>query len=565
MSVSRIVLTAGMILALAPHAWAQRSNFVPEDEPESEEESEKTKYEGRITSSTLGYRETGEVADPLAPGTAAPESASPINRLFTDMRLQVNALHVSGGKWDVRLDSRARQNNKGPETSLVDDDPEETVPTQSGTFGNTTELEVRELYAKRRGQKTDWFVGRQFVLDIAATKIDGLRFVHRKSADWNYIGFAGLYPVRGSRSVLDDYPRGAPDPNAADPMAPGARIMPVAAGGGAAYRTDSAHGAIGAGVIFPLSEERSQDPLVQGQLEKPRVFVTSNGYWRRSPKLDVYHYIVVDVESAREGVGFNNVSIGANWHPSWNFRVSAAVSHVDTETLNVTAQTRLEEPDPTGAADAPGRIQNNIEVLRIASQSARLGVSSSFKDQRYEIAVDGRLRKRPPFQVTTTDGGEFEFGESQAADITLSVVDRRSYKGARLFASATSIFGVGDRNLNRTEAKIARVGGSKQFKDGLSEVEIDLTYMIAEDDNQGDMAQLCPAGTIDPLACYGTSSTSQIQLGGLVFHQFSPRWFGIASVRVGQQSITTADAMGARVEAPPILTTLGFLRVDYRF
>ena len=119
--------------------------------------------------------------------------------------------------------------------------------------------------------------------------------------------------------------------------------------------------------------------------------------------------------------------------------------------------------------------------------------------------------------------------------------------------------------LNRTEAKIGRIGGSKRFKDGLSEVEVDVTYMTAADDNQAEMAVLCPAGTIDPLACYGTSSVTQIQVGGLAFHQFNPRWFAVASVRIGQQNITTADAMGERVEAPAILTTLGFLRVDYRF
>ena len=245
MSVRKYLLTAGILLAMASPAVAQRSSFVPVDEEESDRDKKKTKYEGRITSSTLGYRETGEVAEPLAPGTAGPESASPVNRLFTDLRFQVDGLHVGGGKWDWHFDGRVRQNTKGPTTSNLQDDSEQTVPTQSATFGNTTDLEARELWARRRGAKTDWYVGRQFVLEIAATKIDGIRFVHRKDKDVNYIGFVGFYPVRGSRSVLDDYPRGAPDPDASDPMAEGARIMPVALGGGAAYR--NRHGARGRG------------------------------------------------------------------------------------------------------------------------------------------------------------------------------------------------------------------------------------------------------------------------------------------------------------------------------
>jgi hypothetical protein len=567
MSVTRWLVTGGLLASLVSPALAEDgAGFVPEDEEETRREKRRTKYDIRLTSTTFGYREAGDVGTPVMPGTAQPENASPINRLFTDARAQVTAKHVSGSKWDYRLDTRFRLNNTGPLTSNRLDPEDETLRTQSGLFGDR-EIDVRELYLRRNGRQTDWLVGRQMVLEIAATKIDGIRFEYEKDKIWRLIGFGGFYPTRGSRSIVDDYPHQAPDPAGADPLAVGPRVLPVAVGGGGAYRYKKSHGAIGAAAILPLAEEQ-----VGGQIEKPRVFVTSNGYWRRSTKLDVYHYLVFDLEGAgvqnRETSDpckgrCRNVLLGANWHPRWSLRVSASLSQVDTETLNVQAKTRLEEPD-TGAG-AGARIQSNVEVLRIASQAARLGVSSSFKDMRFEVSVNGRLRRRPAFTVTGTDGTPFVFPESQAAELSLGLVDRHSFKGFRLFGNVSSIFGVGDRNLNRTAAKIARVGGSRVFRGGRGELEVDVSYVASEDDNQGAAATTCLPGTLSPLDCYGTSSVKTAQAGSLVFYQLSSKLIAVASVRVGFVNLTLTDSAGARLDMPRVLTTSGFLRLDYKF
>jgi hypothetical protein len=549
------VFASWLLLALTGGAAAQ--GFVPRDRPEDEEEADETQYAGRITSTTFGFRETGEVGEPLAVGAAPPDNASPVRRYFTDIRAVLQATHLRGSKWDARFDGRARGNGNGPPTSRAQDDPGENLPTQSGTFGGS-ELDLRELYLQRRGERNDLIFGRQIVLEIAATKVDGVRLVRRSSPRIEYIGFGGFYPTRGSRSILDDYPRAPVAPG--EPASDSKRVTPVALGGGMAYRYPRIYGAVGAGVILPLARERPEVAGTEGPLEQNRAFASSNGYWRKSPTLDLYHFVVGEARGNQ--LAFNNLTAGLNWHPTSDFRVTASGSHIDTETLNVTAQTRLEDPDPL----APPLIQNNVEVLRIASQQVRLGVSSAFREQRFELSVDTQIRRRPEFTVTRGDGTEFTFTESQAADITFSAVDRRSLLDIRLFGAVTSIFGIGDRNLNNTEAKIIRVGGRKPLNEARTEIEVDVSYLTSDDDGQGSMAT-CGVGMAgNPFDCYGTASVQTLQLGGVVFHQLNPRWFVVGSARLGVTNMTTGDLTNTMLQAqPPVLSTIGFFRVDYRF
>ena len=66
--------------------------------------------------------------------------------------------------------------------------------------------QLRELWLTRVGKRSDIFLGRQFIPDLGGVKIDGLRVDYAKSAEkLTLIGFAGLFPVRGSRSIDTDY------------------------------------------------------------------------------------------------------------------------------------------------------------------------------------------------------------------------------------------------------------------------------------------------------------------------------------------------------------------------
>jgi hypothetical protein len=534
------VLLLGLGLGLAS-GMARAQGFVPDEEDEPA--PEQTRVHGSLTSTTFAHRETGSIGEPLMVGAIAPENASPFSRVFSDLRAQLDADHVQGGRWDVRLDSRVRQIAGGPAPSSAEVGDE--LPYQSGAFAGG-EYDVRELYARRRGRKTDWLLGRQIVLDVAALKIDGLRFVHRRSARWEVTGFAGFHPVRGSRSITDDYPRVVDDAGQS-----GARIMPIAAGLAASYRLSGAHGALGVAGILPRATDEAT-----GTLEQPRIFATSSGYWRRSSQLDVYHYLVVDAQSSA-GAGLRNLTLGVNLHPTHVFRITAQVSRVDTETLNVTAQTRLEDPEP--AAGAAGRIQNNIAVQRIAAESAELGLSLAMARGRYELSWLGQVRRRPALTVQTVDGQAFAFAEAQAADVTVRLLDRRSFAGLRLGGSATATFGIGQESLQRASAKIVRVFGARELGPR-SELEAEVTYLTSEDDGQGTA---CVA--LDPLTCYGTSQVSSLGVGGSWVRRFGARWLLFVAVTAGRQSLVSDNAAGERVAQPPITVTTGFLRASYRF
>ncbi len=493
----------------------------------------KTRYKGSFTSTTFAFRETAAVAVPLMGGGVGTENAAVLDRVFTDMRAQVDAKNLGGaGRWHGRLDTRVRLTGDGR--------------FQSGNTGGR-EYDAREIYVRRDGAKTEFRLGRQFVPELAAIKIDGLRFTHKSSPTFSYVGFAGLYPARGSRSIEDDYPTAVPDPM--NPTATSKRVMPFAGGLGGSYRHQRYYGSFGAVGIVPRATE-----LQTGTLEKPRAYVSANGYYRRSNELDVYHFVVLDLTGAA-GAALTNLSLGLNYRPSLGIRVTASINRVDTETLNVIAQTRLEDPDP----DVNTLVQNNVAVTRIASESARVGVSTSLKERRFEVSASGTLRRRPEIRVERGDTTQVTIAAAEAGEITLTARDRRSYRGAQIGASVTSMFGIGDANLNRSDTTIARVFGSKEIRGGKGEVELDATYLSSKDD---DREQVCNVG--DLLTCYGTSLSRVLSVGALLFYRVKRDWFVVASLSIGSQRLTVRDGAN-EVRQPSILMITGFLRAAYRF
>lgn len=551
----RCALAVVLLAALARTAPAQepgadRFFFV---EASDEEERAETAYDGSLTSTTFYYREDGSQAAPLTAGATGPLIASPVDRLFTDLRAQLNAKHISGSRVDFHFDGRGRLSETKAETPSNPADMFELpeVSGQSGIYGDN-ELELREAYFRRDGTDYDVTVGRQFVLDLAATKIDGLMIARKASKEWRYLGFGGLYPSRLSRDVRDDYPVGDNNPDIT--VYERKRIMPIAGGLGAAYRFERAYGAFGGVAIFPLANDYQT-----GTLEKPRVFGTANGYWRQSTTVDIYHYLVLDATGS-SGAGLTNLTLGLNWQPVPAMRTYAQVSHIDTETLNVTAQTQLQDPDPNAPATA---VQNNIEVARIAQDQARAGISVAVRN-RFEVGTSGTLRRRPELTIPAGDpvdeADDVVFPAAQGADITFLAIDRRSLKDMRVALSATRSFSVGNVNLYRTRAWVARLEARKEVAEGKGEVEGSFTYVQSKDDNRGAM---CTPG--DPITCYGAAEVQSFTLGGLGTYRFKPDWLVIGSAAVGRQLMSAADATGALQAQPALLTLNLFLRLAYRF
>jgi hypothetical protein len=517
-------MTAALIAASATVAQAQAMDdgrfFVDKDD---ETEDDETLFQGSLTSSTFYFRESGDAGDPVMGGVVPPESASPFARLFTDLRAQVDARHVKGGRWDARLDGRIRMAN----------DPADRQPgtqdnrVQSGLFGGS-EYELKDLYLVRGGRRADLFVGRQVVADIAATRIDGVRLDYARSRRWTLLGFAGLYPRRGSRSLATDYPA------ALDAMGQptGGRVLPIAAGGGAAYRTMKSYGALGGGAI-----------ALKG--ERPRVFVSATGYWRQGPRLDVWHYLVVDLYGTG-GFALTNASAGVQWKPQPRLRLNVAAHRIDTEALNLQIRDQLEN------VDAAGNVVNNLTAQRIESDSVRTTLSGSLgRRNRYELTAGLAGRRRPAVQLTPN----VALPASQSFEVTVQGVDRHFYGGVRLDASITRAIGVRQASYARSNTLIGRVNGTRSWKDGRLEAQGELAYLSSADDNAG---VTCNPG--DPATCYGSATTSTIQLGGLVYWRLATDWYLNGSLGYSRQAITlTAGAQ------PPIASTTGFFRLGYRF
>jgi len=563
MTRTRTIGLMALALAFAPVVAHAQEGFVQD---EAEEDTSSTRTRVNFTSTTFGYRETGAIGEPLPGGQIAGDNAAGVSRIFTDLRGVATADHIGGGTWDFKLDGRIRQVISSSDLSFVPDEDgaDDELPIQSGLFdGGDAEYDLRELYLQKRTEKVDYRVGRQFVLDVAATKIDGASVRYKSSDKWSYLAFAGLFPVRGSRSIATDYPSSVP----IDPEDSSSRLFPVSGGVAAAYRTRRAHGSLGIFGVLPLG-----DDVETGTLEEQRIALTAQGYWRKSNSLDLYHYTVFDATGA-QGTQLTNLSVGVNYRPRPTLRLYTQLNHVDTQTLNISAQNRLEDIGIND--DDAGRVQNNVSVLRIAQSEVRAGVTSSFKRSRFDVSAEARVRRRPDITLVGNqaagDMGEpptLTVPESRAADVTLAVRDRRFYGGFQLGASVTSIFGIGEANFNGANVLVARVDARKLIKNN-TELELDVSYISSDDDTVEGCAAMAGMDSTFQRGCFATSSVDTVRFGGLAYHRFNAAWtvvgsLGVSFINLSSELMNPVDG-ATTLDQPLLIGTTGFLRVNYRF
>ena len=503
------------------------------DKVDTEKTEEGTLIQGSIASSSFLYKETGGAYPNLMVGNAAGPT-----RLFTDLRLQTDFRHIKASRWEARVDARARFVPQPANAPLTP-----TNQVQSGLNGKN-EFEIRELWLIRSGKRSDFFLGRQFVPDLGAVKFDGVRVDYAKSAKLTLIGFGGLYPVRGSRSLSTDYIQlKTEDGTAAGRL--------VATGGfGGAYRTINAYGAIGGVTMIPLSRK-----------ESARFYVTSQGYLRSGSKLDLYHFALVDLIGAAATassthVQFTNVSAGANVKPNPRLRLTASVNRVDTETLNVQAGAFLDPLDTTGMG--PKVVQNAAYIVRVATDSVRAGVSTGLGNlQRFEVSVAATFRHRPELTLTAPDGmTTAKLPAAKSVEVWGGIVDRRSIKATRIGIDGGQSFSVGDVAYQRSEVFTGRLFVNRLIQDGRGEWEGEAQYAKVKDSTIGQ--NLTCAMISD---CYGTSNNTVMSVGGQLFYRIKPDWFGIGTLHVMRISNKRSDAL----VDPTVTGITGFIRIAKRF
>lgn len=489
---------------------------------------DKTLVQGSFTSSSFFYKESGELLAGT-PGTLGVSSASRVTRLFTDLRTQFAARHLGGGNWDVRLDGRLRYAADPANASTSDRGFD--VRAQSGALGRN-EADLREATLARIGETTTFVLGRQLVPELAATRVDGVRLTVTRSERLSLLGFAGLLPVRGSRSIGFDYPRVEDDAGA-----PAGRLLPMGGGLGAAYKTARAYGSAGAVVAVP------------GKGAKPRAFLTSAGYFRGSPQLDVYHYAVVDVVGDA-GAALTNLSLGVDFRPKPRVRLAAQVNHVDTESLDIAARTVLSD------RDAAGVVRNDIELRRVASNQARVGASIAL-GQLEQVEVSTAIAVRQRGEVELTDGTDTTtLAAAQSVEVWGQLL-HRNIKGARVGLDLTKIAGIGDATFGRSSVLALRAFGSRDFKAGKGELELGLGYASASDDNMGTSC-----ATVSE--CFGASEVATLSFNSAVYYRLAPSLFGFVMLDVSRATNTLNDG-GTMTTDPAVLGVSGYLRLAYRY
>jgi hypothetical protein len=513
------------------------------DKVDDKKTAKSTLVQGSLTSTSFAYKESG---GQIAGGSNTP-AASQFSRLFTDLRLQADFRHIAGGNWDARVDARAR-GVSNPGTSYansIDFTPPDSR-SQSGLLGEN-ELEVRELWLIRSGKRSDLIFGRQFVADLAGVKIDGLRVDYASSEKLTFLGFAGLFPIRGSRSITSDYTPLVANADDAGQRAAAGRFTGTG-GFGAAYRTANAYGSFGGVAQVPL------------QAESPRVFGVAQGYWRANPKVDFYHFLVLDlVGSNTDNAGLTNLSLGANFKPDQRLRATIALNRVDTETLNVQANAFLQDPDIGQGAGTI--IQNEAFLQRVAQNSARGSVSAGLGNlQRFEVTVASALRYRGEIVLPALGGapgmGDVTLPAGKSVEVYGSVTDRRSFKKLRIGIDGSRIFKVGGDSYQRTSSNSFRGFVSRELKDGHGEWEAEASYTQTKDDKAGTACD-----GLSQLTCFGSATSKGLMLGGNFYYRFSRDWFAMTNLFLTRQSVTTMTS-----GADPAITGIsGFVRASYRF
>ncbi|MDB4955058.1 MAG: hypothetical protein JWO36_2627 [Myxococcales bacterium] len=495
------------------------------DKVDTEKTEDATLIQGSLTASSFLYTESGGAYGIANTG----ENIGP-SRMFGDLRLQTDFRHIKASRWEARVDGRVRLVNS-PNNALNT----QVNHVQAGLTGQN-EYDIRELWLVRNGVRSDVFLGRQYIPDLGGLKIDGLRVDYASSAKFTLLGFGGLYPLRGSRSLTNDYDT---------------KVKTVAGGFGAAYRTINAYGSIGGVALIPLNQELA------------RVYGTSSGYLRSGPKLDIYHFALIDFVGS-QGFQITNLSGGINYKPSPRLRLTANFNRVDTESLQVQANTFLNSPDTNGPGGTV--IQNEAYLIRLATNEARAGVSAGLGPvQRFELSTAVTFRYRPAFTLTSPPvmGAPpttvVSLNSAQSVELWVGLTDRHSIKDSRIGLDFTQTSGLGTVAFQRTNSFGLRGYVAHDIKDGRGEVEVEVAYVKLSDSTAG---MACVGG--DVANCFGASSGTILSLGGQFYYRINSNWFGLGSLYISQIANNSTNGMTV-VTDPAVLGITGFGRLAYRF
>jgi hypothetical protein len=477
--------------------------------------------------------------------------ASPFTLLYGDFRLVLDGRRLPG-RFELHVDARVRITNDFDTDQLT---AAAQGVTARGYYGGR-EYEVREVYARRRGEKFDFAVGRMFVPEGDALKIDGIRAWYRFARHWDFSLFAGGYPKPYSRSVTTDY------------QGVNGFYGPAVAGGGdVSYIYDKYWGSLalvgaylggnddGGPVVITPTTPATLQPGGNNR-ETPRGYMHWIGFERFTSWLDVYHDLVFDFAGAA-GLQLTRFDLFGTIRAGKHFTIHAGYDHLTSFAIEMYLNDLLTRRDIIGNPlnGTLNSITNNLIVERTAREQGLLRLDASWG--KFDVFAEGRLRWRS--QAEHGSDPQFLFpGGSEVApqlayDATFGARDLGTLKGLRAGLWYTYL------NDFRSWSHILGVDLGRGFLD--ERLTLDLHFLYAKTTDfatgQKDVCSgMNPLATTFVPSCFGLRDGNEYELGFTATGLASKHWFLLLDYRfVANQT----------AGQPMIYTNLVLVRIEARY
>lgn len=360
---------------------------------------------------------------------------------FGDLRGTLDVQGV-GKRLDVRLDVRLRATGSYDAEAKFRtfDAPVFGMPpivTARGYLGGP-EYDLREAYARvQMTQRTQLWVGRMFVPEADALKIDGGRLTVQLGKHWQFGALLGGYPNPYSRSLLTDYtaPCGAgvssgatppPDEAAAgmdnrnpvtdeNACVPAGPLLSLVFGATAHYEYlglpggQSLHGSLsaigavagGVGAGGPVVVDSGAGGAISNlrpsnqDNDTGRVYLSWVQQVRLNEHVDLFSDVVVDLAGSR-GVQLTRGSLvgSLRWLRDDRLTLRGSYSYMSSLAIDLFMSRFVYNRSPFGTTlGGNGVVENNLTILGIARHEARMHADFGLTKQ-LRIYTEGRFRFR---------------------------------------------------------------------------------------------------------------------------------------------------------------------------
>jgi hypothetical protein len=469
------------------------------------------------------------------------EATSGISLGYFELRTILDARRLPGA-FELHVDARARitpddWNTANPDKGYVDGS--QTIAR--GYFGGR-EYEVKQAYVRRRGARVDFALGRQYVAEADALKLDGARVWARFGKHWDVSGFAGAYPNPFSRSVTTDYYNG----------------FAFAGGADSSYTYDKIWGAfsiVGAylggnddgGPLPPTFATMNGTPA-PARTETPRAYLTWQNFVRIVSWLDVYSDFVVDVAGAA-GAQLTRADVLASARAGRFLTLRAGYDHLSSIAIEMYLTSLI----ANRAQFVANTIENNLIIARTARDEGRLQLDFTFATT--SIYAEGRVRHRGLAQLEDPQFANNPQFPSLAFDATVGARDRGRLAGLRLGMWLSYLADYRGRSI------IWDLDVGRSFWDEKLSIDIAFLYSRTRDAGAGLTCNPNQIALLSGVAlnnnCWGARDGAEYEFGLTVSGSPWKKWLGLLDYRV------VIDDAGTN--RPNLLTHLLLLRIEARY